>query len=123
MCSLIARRYGLPFDVVSLHQEYWDNVMDYALRTVRRPHSQPRHNVQLHNQVRLLQRPLGARVQADCHRHYASTLFDNEGRKWLATAVDPVKDQTDFLARISGKPAQPPRYSRWAKSPRLRCVT
>jgi len=35
MCSLIARRYGLPFDVVSLHQEYWDNVMEYALRTVR----------------------------------------------------------------------------------------
>lgn len=35
MCSLIAHRYGLPFDVVSLHQEYWDNVMEYALRTVR----------------------------------------------------------------------------------------
>lgn len=35
MCGFIARRYGLPFDVVSLHQEYWDNVMEYALRTVR----------------------------------------------------------------------------------------
>ncbi len=35
ICTLISRRYGLPLDVVSLHQEYWDNVMDYALRTVR----------------------------------------------------------------------------------------
>ncbi|MGM9861719.1 MAG: tRNA 2-thiouridine(34) synthase MnmA, partial [Muribaculaceae bacterium] len=35
MCQLIAKRYGLPFDVVSLHQEYWDNVMEYALRTVK----------------------------------------------------------------------------------------
>ncbi|MDE6073803.1 MAG: tRNA 2-thiouridine(34) synthase MnmA, partial [Muribaculaceae bacterium] len=35
MCSLIARRYKLPFDVVSLHQEYWDNVMQYALDTVK----------------------------------------------------------------------------------------
>ena len=26
MCSLISRRFNLPFDVVSLHQEYWDNV-------------------------------------------------------------------------------------------------
>ena len=35
MCSLIAHRYGLPLEVVSLHQEYWDNVMEYALRTVK----------------------------------------------------------------------------------------
>lgn len=35
MCSLIARRYGLPLEVVSLHREYWDNVMEYALRTVK----------------------------------------------------------------------------------------
>ena len=55
MCSFIARRYGLPFDVVSLHQEYWDNVMDYALRT----HSEPRHHVQQDDQIRLLRRALG----------------------------------------------------------------
>ena len=36
ICRLIARRYGLPFDVVSLHDEYWENVMEYALRTVRK---------------------------------------------------------------------------------------
>ncbi len=35
MCRFIARRFGCPFDVVSLHQEYWDNVMEYALHTVR----------------------------------------------------------------------------------------
>ena len=35
MCTLIARKYGLPLRVVSLHEEYWENVMEYALRTVR----------------------------------------------------------------------------------------
>ena len=35
MCRCIAKRYNLPFDIVTLHQEYWDNVMEYALRTVR----------------------------------------------------------------------------------------
>lgn len=35
MCRYIARKYALPFDVVSLHEEYWENVMEYALRTVR----------------------------------------------------------------------------------------
>ena len=34
MCTLIAKKYGLPLEVVSLHQEYWDNVMEYALRAV-----------------------------------------------------------------------------------------
>ena len=37
MCNLIAHRYGLPLEVVSLHEEYWDNVMEYALRTVKLP--------------------------------------------------------------------------------------
>ena len=35
MCQFIARKYGLPFEVVSLHEEYWENVMEYALRTVK----------------------------------------------------------------------------------------
>jgi len=33
MCTSIAHRYGLPLEVVSLHQEYWDTVMEYALKT------------------------------------------------------------------------------------------
>ncbi len=32
--------------------------------------------------------------------HYACTETDAEGRKWLVTSPDPVKDQTDFLAQI-----------------------
>jgi tRNA-specific 2-thiouridylase len=32
--------------------------------------------------------------------HYAQTETDEEGRKWLVTSPDPVKDQTDFLAQI-----------------------
>ena len=32
--------------------------------------------------------------------HYAQTEIDCEGRKWLTTSPDPVKDQTDFLAQI-----------------------
>ena len=35
MCRLIASRYGLPLDTVDLNKEYWESVMEYALRTVR----------------------------------------------------------------------------------------
>ena len=34
--------------------------------------------------------------------HYATTEIDAEGKKWLCTSPDPVKDQTDFLAQIYG---------------------
>jgi tRNA-specific 2-thiouridylase len=34
--SFIARKYGLPFDIVPLHKEYWDTVVAYTIDTVRR---------------------------------------------------------------------------------------
>lgn len=103
MCSLIARRYGLPFDVVSLHQEYWDNVMDYALRTVRAGLT-PNPDIMCNSIIKFgyFEERWGHEFNSTATGHYASTLIDAQGRKWLATAVDPVKDQTDFLARISG---------------------
>ena len=33
--------------------------------------------------------------------HYATQWIDSEGIAWLGTAVDALKDQTDFLARIT----------------------
>lgn len=103
MCSLIARNYGLPFDVVSLHQEYWDNVMEYALRTVRQGLT-PNPDIMCNSIIKFgyFEERWGHEFDLTATGHYASTWFDPQGRKWLATAVDPVKDQTDFLARISG---------------------
>ena len=104
MCSLIARKYGLPFDVVSLHQEYWDNVMEYALRTVRAGLT-PNPDIMCNSIIKFgyFEQRWGREYRQTATGHYASTYIDSEGVKWLATAIDPVKDQTDFLARISGE--------------------
>jgi len=104
MCSLIAQRYGLPFDVVSLHQEYWDNVMEYALRTVKSGQT-PNPDIMCNSIIKFgyFEERWGKDFDITATGHYASTYIDGDGRKWLATAIDPVKDQTDFLARISGK--------------------
>ena len=103
MCSLIAHRYGLPFDVVSLHHEYWDNVMEYALRTVRKGLT-PNPDIMCNSIIKFgyFEDRWGREFAQTATGHYASTFTDQNGLKWLATAVDPVKDQTDFLARISG---------------------
>ncbi len=104
MCSLIARRYGLPFDVVSLHQEYWDNVMAYALDTVKKGLT-PNPDIMCNSIIKFgyFEERWGHEFDLTATGHYATTIIDEKGRKWLGTAIDPVKDQTDFLARITGE--------------------
>lgn len=104
MCSLIAKRYNLPFDVVSLHQEYWDNVMEYALTTVKQGLT-PNPDIMCNSIIKFgyFEKRWGRDFDLTATGHYASTFIDENGLKWLGTAVDPVKDQTDFLARISGE--------------------
>ena len=101
MCSLIAKKYGLPLEVVSLHQEYWDNVMEYALRTVKAGLT-PNPDMMCNKMIKFgyFEQRWGKDFDITATGHYASTDFVN-GTKYLATAVDPVKDQTDFLAQIS----------------------
>lgn len=103
MCSLIAARYGLPFDVVSLHEEYWENVMEYALRTVKAGLT-PNPDIMCNKVIKFgyFEERWGHEFDKTATGHYASTEV-LDGKVYLATAVDPVKDQTDFLARISYK--------------------
>lgn len=103
MCQLIARRYNLPLEIVNLHQEYWDNVMEYALRTVRAGLT-PNPDIMCNRIIKFgfFEERWGKDFDFTATGHYASTWIDPEdGLKYLATAVDPVKDQTDFLARIT----------------------
>ncbi len=101
-CRLIAARYGLPFDVVPLHDEYWEHVMTYALDTVRRGLTpNPDMMCNLIIKFGYFEQRWGKDFDVTASGHYATTEIDAEGRKWLTTAVDPVKDQTDFLARIT----------------------
>lgn len=101
MCTLIAKKYGLPLEVVSLHQEYWDNVMEYALCTVKAGLT-PNPDMMCNKMIKFgyFEQRWGKDFDITATGHYASTDFVN-GTKYLATAVDPVKDQTDFLAQIS----------------------
>lgn len=101
MCQLIANRFGLPFDVVSLHEEYWENVMEYALHAVRQGLT-PNPDVMCNKMIKFgfFERRWGHEFDKTATGHYATT-YNIDGLVWLGTAPDPVKDQTDFLAQIS----------------------
>ena len=96
----LARHYGCRFEEVDLHREYWDKVVSYTIDTVRRGLT-PNPDVMCNRLIKF-----GAFVDRrgkDYDRiatgHYAQTeLVD--ATTFLATAVDPVKDQTDFLSQL-----------------------
>lgn len=101
MCRLIARKYSLPLQEVSLHEEYWQHVMTYTLETVKRgltPHPDMMCNKLI--KFGFFEQRWGHSFDAVATGHYAS-IKEVDGIKFLATAADPVKDQTDFLAQIS----------------------
>lgn len=101
MCTLISRKYSLPLQVVSLHEEYWDHVMKYALDTVKSgltPHPDMMCNKLI--KFGFFEERWGKDFDKTATGHYAS-IREKDGRLYLATAKDPVKDQTDFLAQIS----------------------
>lgn len=101
ICRLIARKYGLPFDVVNLQKEYWDNVMAYALDTVRKGLT-PNPDILCNRIIKFgyFEERVGKGFDKTATGHYAS-VEERDGVYYLRTAVDPVKDQTDFLARIT----------------------
>lgn len=101
MCTLIARKYGLPLEIVSLHEEYWESVMAYTLRTVSAGLT-PHPDMMCNKLVKFgyFEERWGHEFDKVATGHYAS-IEERDGRLWLATAADPVKDQTDFLAQIS----------------------
>lgn len=104
MCQFIAARYGLPFNVVSLHEEYWESVMGYALETVRQGLT-PNPDIMCNRIIKFgyFDERWGHEFDKTATGHYARTLVGPDGLTYLGTAPDPVKDQTDFLARITYK--------------------
>lgn len=101
MCTLIAKKYNLPFKVVSLHEEYWEYVMQYALQTVKKgltPHPDMMCNKII--KFGFFEDRWGKDFDKTATGHYAKVI-EKDGKYWLGTAPDAVKDQTDFLAQIS----------------------
>lgn len=101
MCSLIAQKYDLPLEIISLHEEYWDNVMAYTLETVRQGLT-PHPDIMCNKIIKFgfFEERKGKDFDAVATGHYAS-IKEINGKIFLATAADHVKDQTDFLAQIS----------------------
>lgn len=101
LTTWLAKYYGLKMEVVPLHKEYWDNVMAYALDAVRKGLT-PNPDVMCNRLIKFgeFENHWGKDFDKISTGHYATTTV-LDGKTWLATAKDSIKDQTDFLAQIT----------------------
>lgn len=101
MASLIARKYGCKLEVVDLHKDYWDNVVSYTIDKVKQGLT-PNPDVMCNRLIKfgVFEQRVGKDFDKTATGHYATT-FEKDGKVYLSTAKDPIKDQTDFLAQIT----------------------
>lgn len=103
MVTLLARKYGLHYETIDLHKEYWERVVNYTIESVRKGFT-PNPDMMCNKFIKfgVFEERIGHQYDYIATGHYALTEIIH-GKTFLATAPDPVKDQTDFLAQINFK--------------------
>lgn len=100
MATAVANRYGCKLQLVDCHKEYWEKVTKYTMDKVRAGLT-PNPDVMCNRLIKFgaFNEKIGYQYDLIATGHYAQTEWI-DGKKWLTTSPDPVKDQTDFLAQI-----------------------
>ncbi len=100
MATAVAARYGCKLRVVDCHKEYWSQVTRYTMDKVKAGLT-PNPDVMCNRLIKFgaFDEKMGHDYDLIATGHYAQTEWI-DGKKWLTTSPDPVKDQTDFLAQI-----------------------
>jgi tRNA-specific 2-thiouridylase len=98
--TYIAKKYGCKFEIVSLHEEYWENVVSYTIEAVKRGLT-PNPDIMCNKLIKFgcFEQKWGGEFDKTATGHYATTTEIN-GKTYLSTAADHVKDQTYFLGQI-----------------------
>ena len=99
--TYIAKKYGCRFEEVNLHKEYWDNVVSYTIDSVKKGLT-PNPDVMCNKLIKFgaFEQRCGKDYDRIATGHYATSEII-EGVTFLATAKDPLKDQTDFLTQLT----------------------
>lgn len=99
--AYIARKYGCKMEVVNLQKEYFDTVVKYTIDTVAKGLT-PNPDIMCNKLIKFgaFNDKWGKDFDIIATGHYCTTTLIGN-KKFLSTAKDPVKDQTDFLAQIT----------------------
>jgi tRNA-specific 2-thiouridylase len=98
--TYIAKKYGCPLEIVSLHEEYWENVVSYTIDAVERGLT-PNPDIMCNKLIKfgIFEQKWGCQFDKIATGHYATTT-EIGNKTYLSTAADKVKDQTYFLGQV-----------------------
>jgi len=101
LAAFTAKKYGCTLEIIDLHTDYWDTVVDYTIKKVRDGFT-PNPDVMCNRLIKfgVFEQRAGKYFDKTATGHYATTT-EIDGLTYLSTAIDRVKDQTDFLAQIN----------------------
>lgn len=102
MASAVCHKLGKKLQIIDLQKEYWDNVVKYHIDTVKKGLT-PNPDIMCNRLIKFgaFDNKTGCVYDKIATGHYATTYEDADGRIWLGTAPDPIKDQTDFLSNMT----------------------
>ncbi len=97
----MSRKYGCRMEIVDLQKDYWESVVAYTLDTVKKGLT-PNPDVMCNLLIKfgVFNERYGHDFDRISTGHYAGRAECN-GKVFLATARDHIKDQTYFLGRIT----------------------
>jgi tRNA-specific 2-thiouridylase len=97
----VCRRLDVPLEVRSLQRPYWDRVVRYAISELEAGRT-PSPDVLCNQHIKFgaFLDEIDSGFERVASGHYAR-LEESNGRVLLKRGIDPVKDQTYFLSRLS----------------------
>jgi len=120
MCRAVTERYGVNFEIIDLHKEYWDEVVKYTMETIKKGYT-PNPDVMCNTLIKFgaFYKKIGWKYDYIATGHYATRVGYSTGKCknapdwvspnhflpsdvewWICPAKDPIKDQVDFIANI-----------------------
>ena len=104
MATAVARKFGKKLNFIDLNKEYNNNIIEYIIEHVKKGLT-PNPDVMCNRLIKFgaFNEKTNNEYDKIATGHYAVTYDDEDARTWLGTAVDKVKDQTDFLANMKPK--------------------
>ncbi len=97
----VCEQAGVPLEVISLQHEYWDIIVNYTIASVKQGRT-PSPDILCNQYIKFgaFYNAIGNRFEKIATGHYAS-IEQVGDLVYLKKAVDPIKDQTYFLSRLS----------------------
>ena len=97
----VCDQVNVPLEVIPLQTEYWDNVVTYTINEIKEGRT-PNPDIFCNSLIKFgeFYEKIDSSFEKVASGHYANVEKSN-GKYFLRTSPDPVKDQTYFLAYLT----------------------